>query len=110
MEAVTLKGGSWFGDYQVLLNVKTDWDLIAGEHTPGKEHSRARGMPPDHIMTYELEAEFLRKAVDNYPTLRSLLIARSLFRRSCFRKSFNDNIQVILLRWKQRQHAKLIEV
>ena len=110
LKAVTLKGGSWFGDYQVLLNVKTDWDMIAGTHTPGKEHLRARGLPLNHIMTYQLGAEFFRKAVDDYPTLRSLLIARSLFRRSYFRKSFNDNVQVILFRLKQRQHIKLIEL
>ena len=83
-EAVTLKGGSWFGDYQAMLNVKTDWDLIAGGHNEGKEGKRARGMPPNHIMTYALDAEFFRKACDGYPFFRSYLINRSLVRRSYF--------------------------
>ena len=34
-EAVTLKGGSWFGDYQAVLNKRADWDLIAGGHKDG---------------------------------------------------------------------------
>ena len=60
-EAVTLKGGSWFGDYQVMLNVKTDWDLVAGEHSEGKEHKRLRGIPSNHfVMTYQLPANFFR--------------------------------------------------
>ena len=109
-EAVTLKGGSWFGDYQAMLNVKSDWDLIAGGHKDGQEDGkRARGMPPNHIMTYELDSEYFRKACDVYPVFRSQLISRALVRRSYFQKTFNDNVQVLLLRQKQHEHKKKLE-
>ena len=29
VSVVELKEGSWFGDYQILLNMKSNWDLIA---------------------------------------------------------------------------------
>ena len=109
-EAVTLKGGSWFGDYQAMLNVKADWDLIAGGHKDGQEDGkRARGLPPNHILTYELDAEYFRKACDVYPVFWKQLVNRALVRRSYFQKNFNDNVQVLLLRDKQREHMKKLE-
>ena len=30
MKVVTLKMGGWFGDYQILLDLPSSWDLEAG--------------------------------------------------------------------------------
>ena len=35
-KVVTLQEGAWFGDYQVMLNIVSSWDLVAG----GDEESR----------------------------------------------------------------------
>ena len=32
-KVVTLKEGSWFGDYQILLNVKSSWQMEASRES-----------------------------------------------------------------------------
>lgn len=85
LEAVKLKEGSWYGDYQIMLYGQSEFDLVAGGHQEGKERTRARGIPSNlFTLTYQIDAEVLIKILNSYPTFRSFFVARSLVRNSYF--------------------------
>ena len=39
---VTLKEGAWFGDYQIMLSVKSNWELKAGRSSRKQEGSTGK--------------------------------------------------------------------
>ena len=83
---------------------------MAGEFKEGKRNKRrVTGIPSNCIMMYLLDAKLFKKVCDDYPAFRSFVIARSLVRRSFFKKTFEDNKQVLLLRNKQHQHWQLVQ-
>ena len=50
-KVVTFKKGAWFGDYQIMLNTRSDWELEAGEDADRKSN-KGFSIPRDHIMVY----------------------------------------------------------
>jgi hypothetical protein len=50
-KACTLPKGSWYGDYQILLNVTSNWDIEAGLDMKGKA---SNSLPADMMQVYEL--------------------------------------------------------
>ena len=55
---VTLKTGSWYGDYNIMLGQRSVLDLEAGadeEDNEIYENTKPSGMPHDHIMVYKLD-------------------------------------------------------
>ena len=51
---VTLKKGSWYGDYQIMLDQNSTWDLEAGNDGEWNPKSRPVGMPHNHILAYTI--------------------------------------------------------
>ena len=107
---VTLKAGSWFGDYQILLLKRSNWDVEAGGDHEYKSDKKPLGMPHNHIMVYKLDATLFLEILKDYPEYRKYIVTRSLVRRMHFIKSYEDNKQVVLLRLKQEEHAKIAKM
>lgn len=101
--------GAWFGDYQILLDVDSSWDLVAGSDKELKAKHRVLGMPPDTIMTYMLERETFLSIIHQYPSIRSFIVTRALVRRAHFLKTCEDNKQVVLFKMKMTEHGKMQE-
>jgi len=99
-KVVTLKAGAWFGDYQILLVKRSNFDLEAGGDHEYKSDKNPRGMPPNHIMVYKLDATLFLEIIKDYPVYRKHVVTRSLVRRMHFIKSYEDNKQVVLLKLK----------
>ena len=106
---VKLKKGSWFGDYQILTNTPSEWDLIAGGDHEFNISKRPKGMARDHILCYDIASEHLLEILDRYPEFRSFMLTRALVRRYYFNKVKADNLQVILFRRKQEQRSQVVE-
>ena len=79
-KAVTLPKGSWYGDYQILLNITTNWDVEAGLDSKKSQGS----LPINMMQVYELPAQEFRDVCDNYPDLRKFILVRSMVRRAYF--------------------------
>ena len=47
-----------------MLNIRSDWELVAGSKSDNKPDKRPFGMPINYIMTYMLDAKLLRKICD----------------------------------------------
>ena len=109
LKIVSLRSGSWFGDYQIMLGQASNWDLEAGGDHELKNVKKPLGMPPNHVMIYKLDAEILKKTCNWYPRFRQHLVTRSLLRRQSFIKAYEDNKQIVLLKRKQEEHAKIAE-
>jgi len=84
LQVATLGEGSWFGDYQILTDLLSSWDLVAGGDHEFDNSKKAKGVPPEHILVYAIEANVLRKIVNQYPAFQSFLVTRSMARRSYF--------------------------
>lgn len=106
-KVVTLKKGSWFGDYQIMLNTRSTWDLEAGDDSEFNGRKRPKAMPSNHVMVYSITAEKLKKILDKYPTFRSHVVTRSVLRRSHYRKMMNENINILLLNQKQNEQESV---
>ena len=103
-KAVTLPKGSWFGDYQILLNLTTNWDIEAGINSSKRGQNN---LPADMMQVYELPADDFRNISDQYPEIRKFILIRSLVRRAYFKKAFDDNMQEILIKRKQVEHSAI---
>lgn len=88
----------------------SSWDLVAGGDHEFDNSKKAKGMPPEHILVYTIEADALRRIVNEFPDFRSFLVMRSMARRAFFKKMLNENFQQVLFREKRRQHAKVVKV
>ena len=87
-QAVSLNKGSWFGDYQILLNIPCTWDIEAGLQDNKKSSAN---LPPNMMQLYELPGEEFVDLCDKNPAIRKFIIVRSLVRRAYFKKAFDDN-------------------
>ena len=97
LKVVTLKKGSWYGDYQILLNVKSSWIL---EATRAPKHTH---LPVNMIQVFLLSANRFRKYIDYYPEFRRWLLVRSNIRRAYWIKVYEENRHVFLLQDKIRK-------
>ena len=91
-KVTTLKKGSWFGDYQIMVNVESSWDLEAGGDHEFDKSKKPKGVAPDHILVYTIRAERLRKILNRDPVFRSFVITRSVTRRAYFTKLMEDSL------------------
>lgn len=64
---------SWYGDYQVLFNVKATFNLVAGEIQDSSNPL---------VKMMHIDANLFRRYADEYPTFRRFLILRSSVRRA----------------------------
>lgn len=104
VNVATLKKGSWFGDYQIMVGVPSTWDLIAGGDHEFDNTKKPKGMPSEHILVYTIKRDTLRRVLDRYPAFRSFVITRALTRRTYFTKMHEENMQAVLFRKKRQEH------
>jgi hypothetical protein len=78
---IKLKKRSWFGDYQVLMQVDSTWTMTA--HVDDKEDKK-HNTEDHHVKIMSIDANMFRKYVDEYPDFRRFLILRSTVRRAYF--------------------------
>jgi len=81
---------SWFGDYQVLMDVPSTWCMVAGKKK-GAENSNM-------IKVMNIDAEIFRGYINEYPDFRRFVILRSTVRRAYFNyrmklSSFNEYLK-----------------
>ena len=103
-KACTLPKGSWYGDYQILLNITSNWDIEAGLDMKGKA---SNSLPTDMMQVYELPAEEFMDLMNQYIDYRRFILVRSLVRRAYFKKAFDDNMQEILIKRKEDEHQAI---
>ena len=87
-KVVTIPPGGWFGDYQILLNLRSSWDLEAGQKNKNEKIS---GISDQQIQVFKLADTKFRKICDEYPDIRAHILTRSQLRRQFFLKVFNEN-------------------
>ena len=90
---VTLHEGSWYGDYQVLLNTKSYWDMHVC--SPTKKHLNR--IPSNKALLFSIDAERFMKIANKYPEFRRYLLTRANLRRAYFTKVFLENRHELLL-------------
>ena len=108
-KCITLKKGSWYGEYEIMTQMPSQWDLVVGGDDEINISKKPKGMPSDHILCYNIQKDRFMDILDEYPKFRSFILLRSVERRSYFNKVKADNLQVILFRKKQEQHTSLVE-
>ena len=59
-------------------------------------------------MVYMIEADRFRAILDMYPDYRSFVVIRSVMRRSYFKKTFEENKQVVLFKMKKQAHLAVV--
>ena len=82
---VKLKEGSWFGDYQIMLNVRSTWDLQATKEPKDRGQAVAK-IPSGFVQVFSLEKHKFMKIYHRYPPMRRWLRMRADLRRSHFKK------------------------
>ena len=88
---VKLKEGSWFGDYQIMLNVRTMFELEAFR-APKKAKIQT-----GKIHVFKLNDERFMKIINRYPEFRRWMLMRAKLRRCHFKKVFEENRHIYIL-------------
>ena len=94
-EVVKFSSGAWFGDYQLLLNISSVWDLEAS--AAPKNSTVGHTIPPGKIQVFEVEHEKFLQICNRFPTYRRWLLGRANIRRCHFMKVFEENRHIYLL-------------
>ena len=94
-KVVRLKKGAWFGDYQILLDVKSSWEMEAYGNIKIKKHNH--NIPPGKIQVFKLDKNIFLDAVNRYPDFREWLLMRANLRRCHWMKVFDENKHIFLL-------------
>ena len=90
---VKLRDGGWYGDYQILLSVKSDWHLEATA-APKK---KTKGYPDNAIQILKIDDETFLKICHQFPEFRKHLLQRAKIRRCHWKKVFEENRHYCLL-------------
>ena len=91
VSVVELMEGSWFGDYQILFNMKSNWDLIA--KTSSKKMNEGNGsISKSKIQVYKLDSEKFLQICNEHSEFRRYLLCRANLRRGHFIKVFQENV------------------
>ena len=88
--AVTLRQGSWFGDYHILTSIKSNFELRASK--AAKSHSGSTGrIGKNKVQIFQLNAEKFKEIVNHYPDFRRFLLLRANLRRTHWLKVYEEN-------------------
>ena len=58
-KCITFKKGGWFGDYQIMTSVPSEWDLIAGYDSEFNVSRKPKGMARNTILIYKIQKKRL---------------------------------------------------
>ena len=78
MHIVNLPVRSWFGDYQIMLNLESSFQLEAGKSHKNSHYGKYI------VQVYKINAEALLDIAQEYPLFRRFLLMRATKRRSHF--------------------------
>lgn len=102
VHVVTLPESSWYGDFQILLDLESSFTVEAGESNFEKNsHGRKNMVFKDFVHIYQLEGKFLVQLCEEYPAYKRLLVLRATQRRAYFLKVLEEMHNLIELRMKQ---------
>ena len=96
---VKLREGSWYGDYQIMLNVKSTWELEATKEPKHNDHFAK--IPAGKMHVFTLEDKKFMKIINKYPVFRRFMLMRSKMRRCHFRKVYEENRHIYILNQKK---------
>ena len=102
---VKLREGSWYGDYQIMLKVKSTWELEATKEPKHNDHFAK--IPAGKMHVFTLEDKKFMKIVNKYPVFRRFMLMRSKMRRCHFRKVYEENRHIYILNQKKQHEDKL---
>ena len=103
-KVVRLKEGSWFGDYQILLDVKSTWQMEASQVS--KNTKGLHKIPAGKVQVFKLNKDMFMDTCNRYPEFRRWLLMRANLRRCHFMKVFEENRHIFLLQEKIDQLKK----
>jgi len=108
-KVVTLIQGAWIGDYQVMLDIDSSWDVQAGgdKELSNVSKKSQSSLPANMLMVYMIYGDIFRAICDEYPAFRSFIITRSQSRRSYLIKVSEEARQEILFKKKSLENKKL---
>lgn len=93
---------SWFGDYQILLEVESTFELEAGKVS---RQNLEEGT--NFIQVYKINGSILNEISHKYPEFRRFLLLRASQRRSHFLKNFEELKNIKELKRKKDDHEEL---
>ena len=93
---VNLNEGSWFGDYQVLMNIPPKWDM----HVCSPTNKNVNRIASDKALIFNITAEKFMKICNRYPDYRRYILTRANLRRAYFTKIYVENRHELLLQRK----------
>ena len=93
-----LPQGSWFGDYQILLNLKCQWRLVA--HMKKAKQVYDTNADKYMIQMLTLKDKTFLKILQEYPELRRNILKRATVRRAHFIRIFKEVKHIYLLNKK----------
>ena len=56
VRVIELSEGSWFGDYQILFNMVSNWDLVAQKTKKKRNSLKKLRIPYNKVLVYKIAA------------------------------------------------------
>ena len=105
IKVVTLRPGAWFGDYQIMVNVKSSWELQASKGSQGQ--GVVGRISSEKVQVFELAKDRAEVIYNLYPEYRRFHFLRASLRRTHWLKVFEENRHQWLLQ-KKIEEQKLV--
>ena len=84
MHIVNLPVCSWYGDFQILLDLESSFQLEAGSSKKNSSYGA------NIVQVYKLKGDTLLELAQDYPLFRRFLVVRATRRRSQFLQVFEE--------------------
>ena len=99
IKVVTLKEGSWYGDYQIMVFQNSAWQLKAGKAAHDQKGMTGK-IAANKVQVFELRSHHFNKIINSYPSFRRFVLTRANLRRTSWMKILDENIHLWLLEKK----------
>lgn len=106
IEVVKLQEGAWFGDYQIMVNMKSTWELVASQGSKEKSGSTGR-IGKGKVQVFELDKHKFTEIYNMYPEYRRFIFLRANLRRTHWLKVFEENRHHWLLEKKVEEQKRI---
>jgi len=86
-----LPEGSWFGDYEIFMNMKSQYTYVATTDMSREDHAVCADPVEDkRVMLFNIPKDKFRVLLNEFPNANSFFFSRAIMRRNTFR-----NIELI---------------
>ena len=92
-ELVKLDEGSWYGDYQVLMNTSSNWEM----DVCSASKRNVNRIASDKALIFDIDSNKFMKICNRYPEFRRYILTRANLRRAYFTKVYLENRHELLL-------------